>query len=238
MSNELLLLISLAGIYAAVLAWFYFFGKTGLMAFTVFATIAANIEVLICIDAFGMSQTLGNILFASTFLVTDILSEVHGKKQAQKAVNIGIATSITFILISQSWLLYTPNGEDFAFSSIQLVFSNTPRLMLSSFLVYAISQKFDVWFYHKVWAFTTKLSGDRRKLLLVRNNASTLISQLLNTILFTFGAFYGVYDINLLLSICISSYIIFIITSIADTPVVYLARMIHEKKALRNGAAE
>ena len=87
-------------------------------------------------------------------------------------------------------------------------------------------------------AFTTKLSGDRRKLLLVRNNASTLISQLLNTILFTFGAFYGVYDINLLLSICISSYIIFIITSIADTPVVYLARMIHEKKALRNGAAE
>ena len=58
--------------------------------FTAIATITANIEVLIMVDAFGMEQTLGNILFASTFLVTDIISEVDGKKAAQKAVNIGI----------------------------------------------------------------------------------------------------------------------------------------------------
>jgi len=66
------------------------------------ATIAANIEVLIIVNAFGMEMTLGNILFASTFLVTDILSELYGKKEAQKAVYLGIATSVIFICISQS----------------------------------------------------------------------------------------------------------------------------------------
>ena len=70
-----------------------FLGKTGLYCWTVIATIAANIEVLIVVDAFGMEMTLGNILFASTFLVTDILSEKEGKKESQKAVIIGIAAA-------------------------------------------------------------------------------------------------------------------------------------------------
>ena len=86
MTNEILLIGSLLVLYGSVLLWFYLFGTGGLMAFTVFATIAANIEVMILVDAFGMEMTLGNILFATTFLVTDILSEVAGKSTAQKAV--------------------------------------------------------------------------------------------------------------------------------------------------------
>ena len=89
--NELLLLGSLVVIFALVLLFFHLFGKTGLYCWTVFATITANIEVLIVVNAFGMEQTLGNILFASTFLVTDLLSEFYGKQASQKAVNIGIA---------------------------------------------------------------------------------------------------------------------------------------------------
>ena len=232
LSNELILILSLIGIYASVLLWFYIFGQKGLMCFTAIATITANIEVLIVIQAFGMEQTLGNLLFASTFLITDILSEVAGKKEAQTAVNIGILTSITFILLSQSWLIYTPAATDWAFPSIQAIFSNTPRLMFASFIVYAITQKLDVWAYHKWWALTEKLSGDRRKFLWVRNNGSTLISQFFNTFLFTFCAFYGTYDMSTLWNIVISSYIIFIVTSLTDTPVVYLARKIADKKAL------
>ena len=59
--------------------------RDSMYCFTVFATIAANIEVLLLVDAFGMEMTLGNILFATTFLVTDILSETEGKKAAEKA---------------------------------------------------------------------------------------------------------------------------------------------------------
>lgn len=228
MPNEILLITSLILIYSAVLIFYKLFGATGLHIWTVIATITANIEVLILVNAFGMEQTLGNILFASNFLVTDILSELYGKKEADKAVNIGIATSIVFIFISQSWFLYTPASSDWASESIRTIFANTPRLMLASFLVYAICQKFDVWMYHKWWAFTTNKFGNSRDFLWLRNNGSTLLSQLLNTVLYTFGAFLGLYPLETILHICISSYAIYIVTSLADTPFVYLARRIHQ----------
>lgn len=230
MRNEIVLIASVIGIYGATLLWYVLFGDKGLMCWTVIATISANIEVLILIDAFGLSQTLGNILFASTFLVTDILSEVSGKRQANQAVNIGILTSACFILLSQSWFLYIPSGQDDMFASIRHIFSNTPRMMLVGLLVYAVAQRFDVWAYHRWWELTERLSGDKRKFLYLRNNGSTLISQLLNTVLFTIGAFWGTYDTKTLWSIMVSSYIIFIFTSLADTPVVYLARWIHDKR--------
>ena len=226
MSNEILLILSLIVIYGGVLVMYRIFGKTGLYCCTVIATITANMEVLLMVDAFGLEQTLGNVLFASTFLITDILSETAGKKEAQKAVNIGIATSIAFILISQSWLLYTPSASDWARESFQTIFTNTPRLMVVSFLVYAVCQRFDVWAYHKWWAFTKKKYGDSKRFLWLRNNGSTIVSQAINTVLYSFGAFWGMYDISTIISICFSSYVIFIVTSLADTPVLYLARKV------------
>lgn len=224
MLNEILLILSLIITYSAVLLLFALFREQGLYLWTVIATIAANIEVLIVINAFGMEMTLGNILFASTFLVTDVLSELFGKKAAQTAVWLGIATSVCFILISQSWMLYIPNENDFAMPSIRTVFSNTPRLMAVGILVYVIVQLFDVWAYHKWWEFTSRRFKDSKKFLWLRNNGSTLVSQLLNTILFTWGAFLGTHNTQTLISIACSSYIIFIVTSLADTPFVYLAR--------------
>lgn len=234
MNNEWLLLISLVGIYSTVLIFYYFFDLLGLYCWTVLATIAANIEVMILVTAFGLEQTLGNILFASTFLVTDIISEVAGHKKAKEAVNIGIATSATFILVSQSWLLYTPNSGDLLFPHMQAVFSNTPRIMLSGLLVYALVQRFDVWAYYKWWKFTEKRCGNIHQYLWLRNNASTLVSQLLNAILFTFAAFWGTYDLATLLNITMTSYLIFIVTSLADTPAVYLARFMKERKMSKN----
>ncbi len=224
MRNELLLICSLLLIFGGLLVFYGLFGVSGIYCWTVLATIAANIEVLIVVDAFGMEQTLGNVLFASTFLATDILSEVAGKKQANRAVTLGIVTSMAFIVISQSWFWYIPAASDWAMDSIRTIFSNTPRVMLASLLVYAVTQRFDVWAYHKWWDFTRKKYGDSRRFLWLRNNGSTLISQLLNTLMFTFGAFYGMYDTQTLISICASSYVIYIVTSLADTPFVYLAR--------------
>lgn len=226
MTNEFLLIINIFLVYGGVLLWLYFFGEHGLIAFTSFATIVANIEVLIIVDAFGMEMTLGNILFASTFLVTDILSELYGKESSKKAVNVGILTSFSMILLTFFWMYYTPAPADWAYPSIKIIFSNTPRLMLVSLIVYAIVQKFDVWAYHKWWNFTEKKCGDRRKYLWVRNNFSTLVSQFLNNLLFTFGAFLGIYSIRSILDIVVSSYIIYIFTSICDTPIIYLSRKI------------
>ncbi|MDE6124441.1 MAG: queuosine precursor transporter [Eubacterium sp.] len=230
MINELLLIGSVIFIFSMVLIAYKLFGKTGLYCASVLATVLANIEVLILIHAFGMEQTLGNVLFAATFLITDILSECEGKKAANKAVFIGMFTSLFFLILSQSWLLYKPSENDWAMGSIKDVFSNTPRMLIASFVVYAISQIFDVWLYHKWWAFTEKKFGDKRKFLWLRNNGSTLLSQILNTFLFTVFAFYGTYNAKTLLSIFASSYVIYIFTSLLDTPAVYLARKISDKR--------
>lgn len=227
--NEILLIVTMLCVYGGVLLAYRFFGNTGLYCWTVFATITANIEVLLMINAFGMEQTLGNILFASTFLVTDILSENAGKQAAGRAVTLGICTSAFFILLSQSWLLYQPSESDWAGEAFRTIFSNTPRLLFASLLVYAVSQRFDVWAYHKWWDLTTEKFGDSKKMLWLRNNGSTLISQLLNTVLYTFSAFWGMYSWKVLVSICLSSYVIFVVTSLLDTPFVYWARRISER---------
>lgn len=231
--NELILILSVIVIYGATLLSYYLFGKSGLYCVSAFCTVFANIEVLILVKAFGLEQTLGNVLFASTFLATDILSECEGKKYANKAVMIGFFCSALFLIVSQSWFLYVPSEGDTAMPAIKEVFSNTPRLIFASLIVYLTSQLFDVWLYHKWWDFTEKKCGDKKKFLWLRNNGSTLVSQLINSLLFTVIAFAGVYDIPTLLSIFGSSYVIFIFTSLLDTPIVYLARFIKQKKSGR-----
>ena len=88
MSNEVLLILNLVIVYSSVILWHYFLKEKGLYCWTVLATIAANIEVMILVEAFGMQQTLGNILFASTFLVTDILSECNCDQSRKRYKNL------------------------------------------------------------------------------------------------------------------------------------------------------
>ena len=230
MSNELILIISLCVVYTSVILFYKFLGVSGLYVWTAIATITANIEVLMLVDAFGMEQTLGNILFASTFLVTDILSENEGKKTANKAVKIGILANLTFVLISQSWFLYTPNSNDWASPAIREVFANTPRIMIAGLSVYAICQTFDVWFYHYIWKKTERFFGNSQKGLWIRNNGSTMISQLLNSILYTFAAFYGLYSFDTLVEITLATYVIYLVTSLFDTPAVYIAKLIRPSR--------
>lgn len=227
--NEIILLGSIALIFGSVLLSYRLFGKTGLYVMTVITTVLANIEVLILVDAFGMTQTLGNVTFAATYLITDILSENEGKKEAARAVWLGVFTSVIMLAFTQYWLLYSPSDTDWAATHIHAIFSTTPRLLLASFLGYVISQRFDVWLYHRWWDFTTKRSGDSKKYLWLRNNGSTLISQVLNTVIFNLTAFAGSYDTSTLISIIISGYIIYIFTSLLDTPFVYWARKMKQR---------
>lgn len=230
MANEILIILSILITYGGVVAFYRFFGKGGLLAFSVMASILANIEVLILVNAFGIEMTLGNVLFASTFLITDILSENHTRKDASRAVLISTLCSVMFIFISQMWLLYTPSENDWASGSIHTIFASTPRIVCASLVVYFVSQIVDVWLYHKWWDLCKRYFKDERKGLWIRNNGSTLVSQLLNTFLYTFLAFYGTYSMDTLISIFISSYMIYICTSLVDTPFVYWCRKIHDKR--------
>ncbi|MBQ7942156.1 MAG: queuosine precursor transporter [Muribaculaceae bacterium] len=232
--NEFLIILSFIVVYGCVALFYRLYGKTGLVAMNVAVTILANIEVLLLVDAFGVEMTLGNVLFASTFLITDVLSENHSKKDANRAVIISSLCSVFFVAVSQLWLLYTPSPNDWAQGAFKTIFAVTPRVVCVSLLVYLVSQLTDVWLYHKWWEWCKKRFGNARSGLWIRNNGSTLISQFFNTLLYTFLAFYGMYPADVLWSIFISSYAIYIVTSLLDTPVVYWCRHIHEKQIKRS----
>lgn len=228
--NEILLLITLLISFSAAVLFNRLFGKSGLFAWIGICAVFANIEVTVLVNAFGMEQTLGNTLFASSFLATDILSELYGKKDADKGVYIGIITTVLFIIFSSLWIHYIPSQSDWAMPSVKALFSHTPRILIASLAGYAVSELLDVWLYHKWWNFTQKKSGSSRKFLWVRNNFSTLISQLVNIIIFNAGAFWGIYDTSELVKITAACYVIYICTSLLDTPFVYAARKFSNKK--------
>ncbi len=227
--NELLLIVSVCLSFGGTVLFFRLFGKSGLFAWIGIAAVFANVEVTILVNAFGMEQTLGNTLFASSFLTTDILSEIYGKKQADKGVLVGIFTTTLFIILSFMWTHYIPAKNDWAFPSVKALFSNTPRILCASLIGYAVSEIFDVFLYHKWWDLTEKKTKSHTKMLWFRNNFSTLFSQLVNIILFNFIAFLGVYQFTDLLKITGSCYVIYIFTSLLDTPFVYWARKISQK---------
>lgn len=224
--NEIILILSVLFYFSTLILFYRIFRKEGVFAWIVFETIAANIEVIILVKAFGMEMTLGNVLFASSFLATDIISEMYGKKDADKAVWLGVAVTVLFILTSIIWKMYVPSENDIAWKNINIVFSITPRVMTASIIAYIVSELFDVWCYHKIWNFTTEKFSNAEKFLWLRNNCATLISQLINTVVFTLCAFGGIYERKTIGSIMISSYIIFVFTSLLDTPFIYWARKI------------
>ena len=228
--NELLLIITLLISFGGTLLFLKVFGKGGLFAWIGIATVFANIEVTIVVRAFGMDQTLGNTLFAATFLATDILSEIYGKKEATKGVLAGIFTSLAFIVLSFMWVHYIPAESDWASDFVHGLFSNTPRMLISSLLAYAISEWIDVFLYHAWWNLTEKKTGSHTKMLWFRNNFSTLISQFVNIVIFNFGAFWGIYTFKELVGITAACYVIYVATSLLDTPFVYIARKIANKE--------
>ncbi len=218
--NTLLFFVSVALYLGGVLGAYRLFGKTGLYIFTAFAVILANIEAMKVVTMFGMSLTLGNALYASTFLATDILSENHGKKDANKAVNIGLFVAILWTVATALMLKFVPGAEDFISPSMNELFSMVPRISLASIFTYSVVQRLDVFFYHIIWEKT----GHSKKFLWLRNNGSTLLSQLLDSTIFTLIAFWGVFDGALLVELIISTYILKVIIALCDTPFLYLAR--------------
>jgi len=235
--NELVIIASVFAFFGGLVAFFRLFGKLGIYAWTVICTIAANIEVMILVHAFGMETTLGNVVFASTFLATDMMGEFYGKKESGRCVALGIAANVTFIAISQSWFLYMPSASDTMSGPIRAVFANTPRVMFASLLAYAICEAHDVWAYHLLWRLTERRTGDRRAFLWLRNNGSTLVSQLINAVAFNVLAFAGVWDAHTLLQVIVLGYATFVATSLLDTPFLYWARRIEERRRALAGTA-
>ena len=204
------------------------FSKTGIYAWVALATVIANIEVVKCVDIFGLPLTLGNVTYGSIFLATDILNEKYGREKAQKGVFLGFFSLLVLTLFTQIDLLYIPSSNDFAQGAMQTIFALTPRICLGSMLAYLVSNTMDVFLYKKIRDI---LPSD--KFLWVRNNAATMTSQLVDTILFTFIAFFGVFPLSIVLKLCFTTYVLKLIIAVCDTPFLYLAKRINNDEQIK-----
>ena len=185
--------------------------------------IVCNIQVLKIIEIFGLVATLGNILYGSIFLATDLLGEAFGKKEAQRGVWLGFFALLFMTISMQFALLFKPHESDFIHQSLKNIFGLIPRVAFASLVAYLTSQLHDVWAFH-FWRDKTK-----GRHLWFRNNASTLISQAIDSVVFVMIAFYGVFEKNILLSILFTTYMIKVLVALLDTPVIYIGRWVLKK---------
>lgn len=222
--NTVILLVEAVVIFSALLICYRLFGKTGVIAWVGVATVLANIITAKTANIFGLSTAIGTVLFASTFLATDILMENHSEADAKKAVCVGLFADILLIVSTQIALLYTPNEIDYADGAMRTLFSLNLRISAASAVMYFVSNYADVKLFEAL-----KKKGSR---VWVRNNVATIVCNCLENFGFIALAFAGIYDWMTILIIAGSTSIIEAVVAVLDTPFLYIAKRINRNSAL------
>lgn len=194
-----------------------------LLALIAVQAVLMNIFVLKTMDIFSLEVTGGNVLYASIFLGTDIICEHFGNKKARQAIWLGFFASLFFIVMSQFIVWYAPaisgNGSQLN-EYLSTIFNLTPRILVASMISYLISQNLDIFLFN--W-FKKKTHG---KHLWLRNSGSTLISQLVDSIFFTFVGLWGIVaNAENFWQIVLFTYLIKAFVAVLDTPFIYLSKL-------------
>ncbi len=242
--NTLLwIIVLLVTMFSLVLVHAYF-GRVGLVGWMVLALIGANIQGSKQIVLFGMNVSMGNILYSSIYLATDALNEFYGKRRAQMAVVLSMVLTSVFMLSMVATTFFVPNEYDGGVSAnISALFAPNAAVIMFTvvgLLVYTISQRVDIFVY--------SLLKGRGTPLWVRNNLSTALSQVLDTVFFTILVFKiipslisveGVQPLpwSVLGGIIIFMYMVKVFIAIIDTPFLYMMRRV-SSGATGGGAGE
>ena len=185
---------------------------------------------------FGLPLLLsgGAITYAFTFLCTDIIGEIWGKKEANRAVKIGFVGQV-FAIALIVLTMYTPTRDTAMQAAYETLLGQSPMFTLGSLVAYYISQTWDVWIFHKVrGAFLGNPS-----LRWIWNNASTMTSQILDTFIYaiiSFGIGMGWLwqsgGFAMIMSIFLGQYALKFCLALLDTPFFYLLTNPKKRKAI------
>ncbi|MBP3256002.1 MAG: queuosine precursor transporter [Clostridia bacterium] len=216
--NLFLGIVSLVLTFSLVVIVEKIFKKEGLYVWIAISTITANILVCKSIEIIGITTNLGIVMFASTFLATDIMSEKYGSKESRKAIILGVVSEVIFITMTMLALKYEPSSIDMSSESMKNLFSINFRVSISSIAMFLISSLLDIYLFEKIKKkYPNKLW--------LRNNVATMISNSVENYFFIFFAFVGLYDIGSMLTMATFASLIEIIIAALDTPFLYLAKL-------------
>ncbi|MBK1406082.1 queuosine precursor transporter [Staphylococcus hominis] len=200
------------------------FGKQGLIAWVAIGTIIANIQVIKTVDIFGISATLGNVMFASIYLATDILNDIYGRKVAKRAVWLGFSSTLVMIIVMQMSLHFIPAPEDISQKALSTIFDLVPRIALGSIIAYIIGQHVDVFIFSMI-----KKVFQSDKTFIIRAYGSTVLSSIIDTALFVTIAFIGTLPASVVFEIFITTYVLKLVSTIFNVPFGYIAKSFYRK---------
>lgn len=178
--------------------------------------VVSNILAVKVFSLFGFDLPAAVIVYMATFLITDVIGEVYGKKMAARAIRAGFITQIIvlfFIYIA----VEVPAAPFFEMQTeYEMILGGSFQVIIASLISYLVSQNLDVFIFHKLKA------RHGRRLLWLRNNFSAVITQFVDTSIFIVIAFIGTVPAEILISMIFMQYIAKIIIVLIDTPIVYL----------------
>jgi len=158
----------------------------------------------------------GILPYPLTFLVTDLISELYGQKRANLVVFSGFIASLFVLLFLWLGGQFNAIPESLVSDSIyNSVFRNAWRLIAGSMIAYLFAQVIDVRIFH----FWKKLTNGKH--LWLRNNGSTIVSQLVDTTLVICILFVGVWNSDQILSAIIDGWLFKMLMALLDTPIIY-----------------
>ena len=230
LNTEVVWLILLIFCFGSILVFLRLFGYVGIYIYSSIAVIAGNIQVLKTVDFFYSPEpvALGTILFASTFLCTDILSEYYGKEKARINILISFLAFLFMTLLMIITIGFKPSSQDWVQESLSNVFTPMTRFFIASMIAYLLSQYFDVWIYNYIKKITSK------RFLWLRNNLSTILSSLVDNTIFSIFAWIllnpeplNIY--NVIMIYILGTYLLRIIIALLDTPFIYVAKFFIKK---------
>lgn len=184
-----------------------------LAAAFVASLVAANVLAAKILSIGGLVVPAGVLAYSVTFAVTDTIGEIWGERHAHRVVRAGFAVQLLVWVLVLIAIELPPapfwEGQE-AFAQ---VLGATSRIIVASLAAYAVSQTLDVWVFGRL---RRRFGG---RLLWLRNNASTAVSQTVDTVVFITVAFAGQLD---LLPLIAGQLIVKWLIALVDTPVVYL----------------
>lgn len=215
--NELIFIIHTIFISLCVLGALRL-GKEALIGLVSILAILSNLFVTKQIVLFGFQVTATDALTIGLVLSLNILQEYYGKEITKKAIAISFAGSMVYTMLSMLHLAYIPSISDITQSHAFSLFGVMPRIMLASLFTYFVVQRLDCLLYEFL------KNRCNNNYLVLRNYGSVVISQLLDTILFSFLGLYGIID-SIFPVICVS-YAIKLIVIVVATPFLWFSKKI------------